>query len=117
MIKLNSYQPTHEQMARVEHAIVVNRRRYYALHEAGILDLAEQAHLELDYLNLCYWKHHSHSQESPKEKYEDGSESNPHFSNGVSKTDVSSTEMGLQAVPSNGRNAYPDCIPRLEGKI
>jgi hypothetical protein len=59
MIHLKSYQPTHEQMARVEHAIVVNRRRYYALHDAGILDLAEQTHLELDYLNLSYWRNHS----------------------------------------------------------
>lgn len=53
-----SYVPTHQQMSRIEHAIVVNRRRYYALRESGQLDRAEEARLELDYLNLSWWKYH-----------------------------------------------------------
>ncbi len=65
MIHLKSYTPTHQQMARVEHAMVVNRRRYYALREAGMLDRAEEVRLDLELMNLSYWKYHSyHSQES-----------------------------------------------------
>ena len=57
-MKLQNNSNTHLDMARIEHAIVVNRRRYYALHDAGIMDEAERVRIELDYLNLSYWKHH-----------------------------------------------------------
>lgn len=65
MIHLKSYQPTHEQMARVEHAIVVNRRKLFTLRESHDYSRMEEVNLELDYLNLCYWKHHSQGASTP----------------------------------------------------
>ncbi|HEY9701708.1 MAG TPA: hypothetical protein V6C58_04645 [Allocoleopsis sp.] len=49
---------SHLLLSRLEHAIVANRHRLYALYESGQLDRAEDVRLELDYLNLSYWKYH-----------------------------------------------------------
>lgn len=78
--------PSHLSIARLEHAIVVNRRKYYCLHESGELDRAEQARLELDYLNLCYWKHHS--LESPRASQVLEIESYKKVANGVEQREV-----------------------------
>ena len=63
MIKLESYIPTHIQMSRIEHGIATNRHRYYALRESGILDIAEEVRLDLEFLNMCYWKYRGHTPE------------------------------------------------------
>ena len=80
MIHLKSYTPTHQQMARVERAIVINRHRLYALREAGILDRAEEVRLDLELMNLSYWKYHNHSAEALEhtKSSKGGAITNPH---------------------------------------
>jgi hypothetical protein len=49
---------SHILTARLEHAIVVNQHRAYALRESGQLDRLSEIELELDYLNIAYFKTH-----------------------------------------------------------
>jgi hypothetical protein len=51
-------EPTHLQMSKLLKAYVVQSRRAYALHEAGILDLEEDVRIEARLLLWDYTKYH-----------------------------------------------------------